>query len=188
MIKIPCVILAGGKSSRMKEDKALLSFGQYDTLIQYQYEKLSLIFENVYISSKVDKFVFLKNKNSIIYDKDNISSPMVALKYIFQTIKSSKVFIISVDTPLVLEQTIHSLINNSQSFDITIAQTKDKTHNLCGVFSISLATKTSKCIEKGIHKINYLIKQSNTNYINFKDEIQFLNINTKEDYAKAMLL
>jgi len=41
---IPCVILCGGKSSRMGEDKALLPFGEYSTLVQYQYERLQSVF------------------------------------------------------------------------------------------------------------------------------------------------
>ena len=53
MIKnIPCVILAGGKSSRMGEDKSLLPFPPYKTLTHYQYQRLNKIFKNVYISSK----------------------------------------------------------------------------------------------------------------------------------------
>jgi len=35
------IIFAGGKSSRMGRDKALLPFGGYDTLTEYQYRRLS---------------------------------------------------------------------------------------------------------------------------------------------------
>ena len=52
MIEIPCVIFAGGKSSRMGRDKSLLPFGGFETLTQYQYERLKKIFANVYISCK----------------------------------------------------------------------------------------------------------------------------------------
>jgi|GEM_PF-5304465 len=52
MLKTPCVILCGGKSSRMREDigvdKAYLDFlGK--PLYQRQFEKLSLIFDSVYL-------------------------------------------------------------------------------------------------------------------------------------------
>lgn len=60
--KIPCVILCGGKSSRMGEDKALLPFASSNSLTQYQYDRLESYFKNIYISSKIDKFSFLKNK------------------------------------------------------------------------------------------------------------------------------
>ena len=56
--KMPAVLFAGGRSSRMGQDKALLPFAGFKTLSEYQYRRLSEIFEKVYISSKEDKFDF----------------------------------------------------------------------------------------------------------------------------------
>ena len=52
LFDIPCVIFAGGKSSRMGEDKALLPFGKFPTLSEFQLHRLNQIFKNVYISCK----------------------------------------------------------------------------------------------------------------------------------------
>jgi len=185
---IPCVILSGGKSRRMGEDKSLLPFEDFDTLIEYQYDKLSKIFKNVYISTKKeDEFNFINQTNLIIDSNKEISSPMIAIQSIFKTLSEEKVFIITVDTPLVLESTIKKLIDNSNDYDVTIAIDDDKQHNLCGVFNISLLTLINNLINKDIHKINYLIKQTN-NYqeILFKDKEQFINLNTIDDYKKAI--
>ena len=51
-----CVILAGGKSSRMGRDKALLPFGGFATLTHYGAHKFGRIFERVFVSSKFEKF------------------------------------------------------------------------------------------------------------------------------------
>ncbi|WP_315509335.1 molybdenum cofactor guanylyltransferase [Campylobacter showae] len=51
-----CVILAGGKSSRMGRDKTLLPFGGFATLTHYGAHKFGRIFERVFVSSKFDKF------------------------------------------------------------------------------------------------------------------------------------
>lgn len=51
-----CVILAGGKSSRMGRDKTLLPFGEFATLTHYGAHKFGRIFERVFVSSKFDKF------------------------------------------------------------------------------------------------------------------------------------
>ncbi len=181
---IPCVILSGGKSRRMGEDKSLLPFGQYDTMIEYQYKKLSKLFKKVYISSKTNKFNFDAN---IIYDNDlDISSPMVALESIMNTIKNQKVFIITVDTPLIQNETIDTLIKNSNNHEITIAKDEERTHNLCGVFDKKLHTTIKKLIGDNIHKINYLIKQTEQYQImSFDNKDQFINLNTTIDYTKA---
>ena len=51
-----CVILAGGKSSRMGHDKTLLPFGGFATLTHYGAHKFGQIFERVFVSSKFEKF------------------------------------------------------------------------------------------------------------------------------------
>jgi molybdopterin-guanine dinucleotide biosynthesis protein A len=181
-INIPCIILSGGKSSRMGEDKSLLPFGEFNTLIEYQYQKLSQIFQDVYISTKIDKFDF---EAKLILDDKDIYSPMVALKSILKQFKT-KVFIISVDTPFVKKETILKLIKQSSNFDITIAQDKNKTHNLCGIFEHKLIYDIDTLLKQDIHKINYLIQKNNANIIEFENEKQFLNINTKDDYQKAL--
>jgi molybdopterin-guanine dinucleotide biosynthesis protein A len=188
MFDIPCVILSGGRSSRMGEDKSLLPFRNHSTLIEYQYQKLSKIFSNVYISSKINKFNFLEDESKIIYDVNKVSSPMVALQSIFKKLKKKSIFIITVDTPLISKSTIEQLIRDSQNFDITIAKSINKTHNLCGVFSSCIAYKIDQYIIEDMHKINFLVKNSNTNYKYFKQEDQFININTQEEYKKAKLI
>ncbi len=169
----------------MGEDKSLLPFGNFDTMIEYQYHKLSQIFSNVYISSKTNKFNF--TANLILDDTLEISSPMVALKNIFIQLNLKKVFIITVDTPLIEKQTIIDLINNAKEYDITIAQDTYKLHNLCGVFNISLSSLINEYVGSGMHKINSLVNSVNTNIISFDNEKQFLNINDKNDYKKAIL-
>ncbi len=180
---IPCIILSGGKSSRMGEDKSLLPFGNFDTLIQFQYSKLSKIFSNVFISSKTNKFNF--HANLILDDNLHISSPMIALQSILKEF-DNKVFIITVDIPLLKKETIEELIRMSKNSDITIAMDKEKIHNLCGIFDTSLLNNINSYIKEDIHKINYLIKNSNTTYVSFENIHQFTNINTEDEYKKAL--
>jgi molybdopterin-guanine dinucleotide biosynthesis protein A len=188
---IPCVILSGGKSSRMGEDKSFLPFRDAKTLIQYQYDKLSKIFSNVYISSKTSKFEFLQEsssykKNLILDNSKDISSPMIALQSIFNKLTCNNIFIITVDTPLIKKSTIETIVNNSNSFDITIAADNNKRHNLCGVFNRSIIIEINKLLDNDIHKINCLIKNSNNcTEIYFKNNEQFININTISDYNRA---
>lgn len=186
---IPCVILSGGQSSRMGEDKSLMLLDNKTTMIEYLYERLTPIFDNVYISAKTDKFekLQLPNKQLILDTNQTTSSPMIAFETIFQTLKDEKVFIITVDTPFVEEGTIKELIKKSNDFSITIAKdTENNTHNLCGVFSRDVIPTIQEMIKQDIHKINYMIKNSkNYQEIVFENSEQFLNINTKESYQEA---
>lgn len=182
---IPCVILCGGKSSRMGEDKALLPFAEYSSLVQYQFERLKPYFETIYLSSKVNKFDFLEDESAIIYDKGEVHSPLVALKTILETIKTDKVFILTVDTPFVKPSTMEQLITQSYDAQISVAKT-EKLHNLCGVFDKSILYQIESMIAEDFHKIGALLQKVTTKVISFSDENEFLNLNNKSEYEKAL--
>jgi molybdopterin-guanine dinucleotide biosynthesis protein A len=182
---MPLVILCGGKSSRMGEDKSLLPFGKSASLVQYQYERLIPYFKEVYLSSKINKFDFLNTTDNIIFDDGETFSPMVALQSILQHIETPYVFILTVDTPFVTLDTINSLISSCEKYDINVAKTQ-KLHNLCGVFNKSVLSFVNELISKDIHKIGLLLDNCHTNIIKFDDENEFLNLNKKEDYLKAL--
>jgi len=182
--EIPCVILSGGKSSRMGEDKSLLPFCKANSLIEFQYKRLKPYFNKIFISSKTDKFDFLEDKSTIIYDEGEVYSPIVALKSILNKIKENKVFIITVDIPFVKIETIQRLIKESEGFDIAVARTL-RTHNLCGVYNKSILSYIDQMLEDDFHKVGYLINKVNSNFVKTVDEMEFLNINKKEDYELA---
>jgi len=183
---IPCVILSGGKSQRMGEDKSLLSFGQFNSLIEFQYRRLKPYFKETFISSKNDKFKFLDDKSRLILDTNQeIHSPILALKTILETIKDEQLFLITVDTPFIKPDSISKIIKASKEFDICVAKTS-RTHNLCGVFSKTCLHFINEMLKNDIHKINFLIQQTEYKYIEFLDENEFLNINTRNDYKKSL--
>lgn len=167
----------------MGEDKALLPFQEFDTLIEYQYSKLSKIFNPIFISSKNNKFNF--NAKLLLDDTKEVFSPMVALKSILSNIKEEKIFITTVDVPFIEIKTFQVLVAESIGQDITIAQDIQNTHNLCGVFSKSLLPIIQKLLDEDMHKINTMIQTAkHSKKILFTNKEQFANINTKEEYNK----
>jgi len=92
------VIFAGGKSSRMGKDKSLLPFAHYSTLSEFQQERLKPWFKKVYISAKENKFDFTCE---YIEDKTSVSSPLIGLLSILESIEEDEVFVLSVDAPFV---------------------------------------------------------------------------------------
>lgn len=171
----------------MGEDKALLPFSSYDTLSQYQFDRLKSYFKNIYISSKINKFDFLQSSENLILDEGKVFSPIVALQAILNSIKEQKVFIITVDTPLVSIESINQIIEESEKYEICVAQTK-RTHNLCGVFSKSVLTTIDSMLKEDIHKVGFLLKQSKTHICELENDDEFINLNEKEEYFRALKL
>ncbi|OQR40534.1 molybdenum cofactor guanylyltransferase [Aliarcobacter cryaerophilus] len=186
LFEIPCVILSGGKSSRMGEDKSLLPFSSSNTLIQYQYERLKPYFKEIYISSKNNKFDFIDEKSLILDENKDIYSPILALDTIFKKFENKKVFIITVDSPFVSIEAIKKLIDESIETDICVAKT-EKIHNLCGVFSSNIRKTINEMISEDIHKIFYLIRNNKHKIITFTNNNEFMNINNKNEYNDALV-
>ncbi len=187
MLNIPCVIFAGGKSSRMGEDKSLLPFSSFKTLTEYQLSRLSKIFQTVYISTK--------EKNKFNFDArfiedvktDNIFAPTAGFVAIFQQIKDDKFFALSVDSPFINEDIINTILEaDSANVDATIAKTEFGTHPMCGIYHRSLKTEFEDMLKNDNHKLGFLLKNSNTQYINFEDEKVFLNLNHPHEYKEAL--
>ncbi len=183
ILDMPCVIFAGGKSSRMGKDKSLLPF-ENSSLVKFQYERLKEIFSEVCISTKIDKFDF---KAHMIFDKSDIFAPTVAFKAIFE--KFDNFFAISVDTPFVDEEVIKKLINvykNNKTVDAVIAKTKFP-HPLIGIYQKSILPTIERELEKENYKLVYILKNSNTIFVKFEEEEKFFNINYPDDYKNALL-
>jgi len=189
MIDIPCVIFAGGKSSRMGEDKALLPFGKYKTLTQFQLYRLQKLFKNVYISCKNSgKFDFEANFIEDVKTDDTFA-PTAGFVAIFEKLKEERVFIISVDTPFVGEKEINQImLQDNPHAEITIAQTACGNQPMCGIYHRSLQNRFITMLQTNNHKLGLLIKESKTTYVKFENEEAFLNLNHPNEYEEALKL
>ncbi|ELO3827995.1 molybdenum cofactor guanylyltransferase [Campylobacter coli] len=178
-----CVILCGGKSSRMGEDKSKLIF-KNQNLTQFQVEKFSKIFKNVYVSAKEDKF---ENHFSLIKDslEFEVYSPMLALYSILSNFKNEFVFVLSVDSPKVGENELLKMLPFlEQNYKIIIAKTPLHKHPLCGFYHSSVAHFCKELLEKNEQKIALLFSKAKTHFVDFEDESPFLNLNFYQEYEQ----
>lgn len=160
---IPCIILAGGKSSRFKADKSRLRISSH-SLTFYQYKKYSKIFKKVYISTKKNKWEF---KANIIYDSYKEYLPIFALIKLIQ--KFNKIFIVPVDVPLLSEKSIKKLI-----------KTKTITCNspFIGVYSRRDLKHLKQNIKKGKYSPRFGKKCIKI------EKKELINLNYKSEYQK----
>ena len=211
-----CVILAGGKSSRMGRDKTLLPFGGFATLTHYGAHKFGRIFERVFVSSKFDKFnpplplvkdaspeefsrlnlTEARNDASTnsaqisAQDTSNLSepafSPMLALYSILKNFPNESVFIIPADMPFVSEECVRELYKFASEYDMVIAADESHTHSLCGFFSGDLADAAGELFAAGEHKIGLLRDRCRCKIVKLAREDEFFNINYQADYEQAL--
>lgn len=178
------VIFAGGKSSRMGKDKALLPFANYPTLTEFQQAKLGTLFDKVYISAKENKFDF---DCKVIEDNYSVHSPLVGLISIFETLKVEEVLVLSVDAPFVGKETIDKLLSHNESaLDVIVAQSPSGIQPLCGLYKKSILPFAYVQLEKDNHRLRDLLCLVNTFFVKFDEDLPFTNLNHPEEYQKAL--
>ncbi|MDY0120814.1 MAG: molybdenum cofactor guanylyltransferase MobA [Sulfurimonas sp.] len=189
MFELPCVIFAGGKSSRMGEDKALLPFGTYNTLTEFQYHRLKKIFKDVFISCKSkEKFSF---DAPFIEDipTSQAFAPTAGFVASFHALTSQAFFAISVDAPFIDEKIIATLIQSDKEawdVDATIARSSHGMEPMCGIYHRSLQGEFEKMLQEDNHKLGFLLKNVKTNFVSFEESQPFSNLNHPHEYKEAL--
>ncbi|SFV56111.1 Molybdopterin-guanine dinucleotide biosynthesis protein MobA [hydrothermal vent metagenome] len=179
------VIFAGGKSRRMGKDKALLPFGDSQSLTHYQHTKLKKDFKDIYISAKKNKFDF---PCKIIKDIYPESSPLVALLSIFKTLETKEVFVLSVDTPFIDSRIIqHIMETKREGADIIVAKSPKGIQPLCACYHRSIVPLLEAQYNIKNHKLTDLLHLANIKQVPFKEEYPFTNLNHPKEYNAALL-
>ena len=180
----PCIIMAGGQSRRMGEDKTLLPFGGYPTLVHYQMARLAPLFETIVISCKEPKF----NDPTLplLCDETSwdVSSPLVGLARALAHYPRGKVFIIGADTPFVSPETIQKLCH-IEGHDAVIPKTPTKAHPLCAVYDSRILARIDQKLHRHDYKMMGLIAELDAVMVEGFDECEFANLNTPEEYHAA---
>tara|TARA_B100001175_G_C19473222_1_gene622891 strand:- start:1084 stop:1698 length:615 start_codon:yes stop_codon:yes gene_type:complete len=186
------VVLSGGKSKRFGEDKSEVFLGNR-TLLEHTLIKINPKFNEVIIvSNKVYKNNYINIKDCI----DGNLGPLVAVLSAMKWIKDNNkpydwIATFPCDTPFFNNSIIDNFILASKKKDslLYFAQSKEKRHNIFGLWSIELikilendiVEKKYRKVEEWANKIGVKL----INVSNISDDNSFLNINTKEDFKKA---
>ena len=142
----------------MGKDKALLPFGDFPTLTQFQINRLEKIFSTVYISCKnKNKFDFLQDYEETKFIEDVSSqstyAPTAGFIAVYNKLQEKSFFVISVDSPFISKTEILKIIKeDKKDLDATIAKTKFGMQPMCGIYHYSL-----------FEKFTDMLKQNSTN-------------------------
>lgn len=180
---IGCVILAGGKSSRMGTDKALLAMEDKN-----------------FIMKLCDTFSFFEEKMiargyrnemqgvtwPVIPDIYPEHGPIGGLHGALSSCCSDALFCIPCDMPLIRPEVFEKLLKPmDKDVDAVIAVTEDgKYHPLCGIYKKQAAKVMEEQILNNSNRMMQVIKKIRVEYVKLNSEEDGLyNINTPKEYA-----
>ena len=182
MIQMSAIILSGGLSTRMGEDKCLLSYNG-KTFLQTQIDKFKKLgIEDIIVSGFRGSGV----KEKIIAD-DIMKGPLSGIYLGLKNIKNESAFVVSVDTPLLRESIIKEMIEYSKSivFDAVVLRHNEVVEPLISIFNKNVLDKLSKYLDGKNFNCRGFLELINLKYFEYKEsEVEFFNVNNKSDYDK----
>lgn len=176
-------ILTGGQSRRLHTDKSLVQLNG-KTLTEIIHQKLSLIFDNIYIVGKENNFPGY----NFIQDIKLVQCPLNGIVTALEHNKKDWIFVIACDLPLVKSNIINDLHSNINSNAQVIAPiVNDRPQPLCAFYHKSVLTNFNAAIDKSDYSLMKLLDEIDLVKITIllEDEEQFLNINYPEDLKEA---
>ncbi|GAA9600874.1 molybdenum cofactor guanylyltransferase MobA [Helicobacter pylori] len=184
---IPCVLLAGGKSSRfitnnIQTNKALMPFESYFSLLEHQYTRLLKLFKKVIISAKKS---YELNAPYLLERESDLFSPLFGIYNAFLTLQTPYIFFIPIDTPLVSFESIKALCG-IKSFSVIYAKSPTKEHYLISLWHQNIFNALSYALKTQNYRLSDLVKNTSSIAMHFNKEEEFLNLNTLKDYELAV--
>ncbi len=174
-----CVIIAGGKSSRMGSPKGLLEYKGRTFIDHIIYN--TAVFDRQYISANDD--MYNKFGLRLIEDKVRDAGPMGAVFSALETCESEYVFFIPCDMPFITEETVVYLFSKMDSnADAVIYTAENRVFPTVGIYKKSALPQVITQIESGNYRMMELLDRIKTQYVSAPLPRQFKNINTPDDY------
>lgn len=183
-VKPTGIILAGGKSSRMGQEKAQLKLGN-KSFIEIILQTITPLCSEILISTN-NPALHLRGTKSIADEIQNIG-PLGGIYTCLNLSKSFKNIIVTVDTPLISTDLLKYLLNQSENHEVTYCEHNNKEHPLIGIYTKKFLRIIEEDIQNkkyktlaAIRKSNFRKLKINKNHQYYKEGL-FKNINNPVD-------
>lgn len=196
------LILAGGKSRRIKGNKALIRLGDKPLLLHVVEKVFGSTHETVVVIGKndeLDKYAsFLPSKVTILKDTMEGKGPLVGIVTGMQKMRSEYTVILPCDSPFIKREVIGHLFKRAQGADAAIPRWPNgNIEPLHAVYKIltsipaaeTALRKDELLIVDMIKRLDKVVYVNTDELKNFDQElITFFNINNQEDLKTAKKL
>jgi len=184
------VILAGGASKRLGQNKALLKFNS-SNLIQRIFIQAQMVVNDVHvIADPLDDNLIPRAR--FIPDMIKGVGPLGGILTALELSKKP-CLILSCDMPFIMAEHIRYLLRHfSSSHHATVARSSDGIEPLFAIYKSEALPMIKKSISEERYAVHRFLKEISVNFLDFRvssfNQHLFFNINTLSDYKKAVNL
>ncbi|WP_196220154.1 molybdenum cofactor guanylyltransferase [Terrilactibacillus tamarindi] len=189
------IILAGGRSRRFGEPKALVTW-RGKSLITYSIQALQPFVNDVTIVSHLPQLHQLKNMR-VMKDKEPYKGqgPLSGILTVMESTKTCWYFVLPCDVPLITSRIVSMLLQQVQekkTHEVVVPYVNGRVQPLIGLYHHRVKEKIECQLRTNRKSMMELLEQCNVLYVSVKtlsiEDTSFININTKNDYNHLLEL
>jgi molybdenum cofactor guanylyltransferase len=190
------IILAGGKSSRLGQSKALQVIDG-KSLIQWVIDRLAMLSTKIIIVTAHGEAIPCSSAVRIktVADIYPRKGPLVGIYSGLIASSSSRAIVVGCDTPFLSVGLLEYMTQLSSTLDVVVPRIKKKVEPLCAVYSKNCLAPIQELLERNELQISKLFSTVKVKYVE-EDEtnrfdpehLSFFNINNQDDLERARKL
>lgn len=189
MEKISVGILAGGKSTRMGQNKALLQING-KRFIDRICDELG-DFSQILVSA-AQKGTYEDLGYEVVYDEHKEIGPIEGIYQILLHAKEEYVFICAADMPFIKKELVTYMAEFvSSDYDCYCMTDEKHIHPLCAIYSKKMLPLIKELIDNGQYRLMNILQGVRTKYIKLENSCfekkVVRNINTRQEYVNLVL-
>ncbi|MFW6117901.1 MAG: molybdenum cofactor guanylyltransferase [Chloroflexota bacterium] len=190
------IILAGGKSSRLGQSKALQVIDG-KTLIQWVIDRLATVSTEIIIATAHGEAIPCSSavRTKTVADIYPGKGPLTGIYSGLMASSGSRAIVVGCDTPFLSVGLLEYMARVCSIFDVVVPRTKNKLEPLCAVYSKNCLIPIRGLLEQDEQRIRKLYSKVKVKYVE-EDEINrfdpehlsFFNVNSQADLGRARKL
>ena len=167
-------ILAGGKSTRMKYNKAFAKLGD-ETIIETILQRFELIFdETIIITNEPEEYEFL---GMPLYTDIYVGlGPISGIHSALTNSNNDTTFVLACDMPFVPQNLIEYMLDRIKGYDTVVARTKGFFQATSAAYHKSSLPVLTNCLENEKLKTTLIFREMKTKILDEPELMQFGNL------------
>jgi molybdenum cofactor guanylyltransferase len=192
VFSLTAIVLAGGQSSRMGQDKPLLSVRGVPLLRQVCDRALEVA-QTVYVVTASGKYDLIVPKDCrIIYEPLPTRGPLIAFSFALPSVETDWILLLACDLPLltgeVMRQWATGLSTVSPEAIAWIPYVDQRWQSLCGFYRRSCGESLGEFIASGGNSLQKWLNDAQVEELPVRDPRVLFNCNTPEDLERMRSL